>query len=170
MAETATHIGGETLVAVDRISVITRGLDFREITRDVTRWLENRQAETGLMTAFIQHSSASLVVQENSDPTIVNNLLGALDDMVPVSDEMRATPRAADDMISHVRAYMGGTNVAVPVCGGRLMLGLRQGLFVAEHRERPMQRNVMLHFQGVVGRSNGRGLPRTAPVSYNSAA
>lgn len=145
---------------VERLPVITRGNDFREITRDIAFWLETHRVDTGLLTAFIQHTSASLVVQENADPSVVHDLITALDGLAPIERPYTHASEGPDDMPAHIRTMVTGVNVAVPVAGGRMMLGRWQGLFVAEHRARPSQRTIALHYAGTVR----DGLAETPPA------
>ncbi len=140
----------------ERLPVITRGQDFREITRDVARWLDTIHADTGLLTLFVQHTSASLVIQENADPTVVADLITALDRLAPQDAVYTHHSEGPDDMPGHIRSMLAGVNASVPVAEGRMMLGRWQGLYLAEHRTRPLQRYVALHFAGTLRADGGK--------------
>jgi secondary thiamine-phosphate synthase enzyme len=135
--------------ATHQLRVPTRGQGVYEITRAVEDWVAKQQIETGLLTAFIQHTSASLLVQENADPDVVRDLNDFLARLVPENDpHYRHTIEGADDMPSHIKAALTATQIAVPLVGGRLALGTWQGLYVFEHRSSPHTRSVVLHIFG----------------------
>ncbi len=144
-----------TVHRTERLPVITRGQDFREITRDVARWLETIHADSGLLTLFVQHTSASLVIQENADPTVITDLVAALDRLAPQDAAYTHHSEGPDDMPGHIRSMLSGVNASVPVAEGRMMLGRWQGLYLAEHRTRPLQRHVAMHFAGTL-RADGK--------------
>lgn len=103
----------------------------------------------GLLTVFIQHTSASLVIQENADPDVVLDLAEYFDRIVPEGETWyRHTVEGPDDMTSHIRAALGQTSIAIPVVGGRMTLGVWQGLYVFEHRRAAHKRSVVLQLMG----------------------
>ncbi len=105
--------------------------------------------ENGLLTVFIRHTSASLLIQENADPDVRGDLDRFLTRLVPDGDSLfRHTAEGPDDMPSHVRAALTQTSLSVPVEGGRLGLGTWQGIYVFEHRRQPQRRTVALHLIG----------------------
>ncbi len=132
-----------------QITVSTRGKGLYEITRQVEVWLAETRIVTGLLTAFIQHTSASLVIQENADPDVVADLKEFFNRLVKESDTWyRHHAEGPDDMTSHIRSALTQTSIAIPVMNGRLAFGTWQGLFVFEHRAVPHKRQVALHLLG----------------------
>jgi secondary thiamine-phosphate synthase enzyme len=129
------------------LTVATRGKGLYPITREVARWVASTGVGTGLLTVFIQHTSASLVIQENADPDVVLDLAEYFDRIVPEGETWyRHTVEGPDDMTSHIRSALGQTSIAIPVVGGRMTLGVWQGLYVFEHRRAAHQRSVVLQF------------------------
>jgi secondary thiamine-phosphate synthase enzyme len=113
----------------------------------VEDWLKQLGVSDGLLTVFIQHTSASLVIQENADPDVTLDLRDFFDRLVPEDvSEYRHTEEGADDMTSHIRSALTQTSLTIPLISSRLALGTWQGLYVFEHRAHPHQRRVLLHF------------------------
>ena len=160
---------GNVVHRVEKWPVVTRAKDFREITRDVERWLETIRAGDGLVTVFLQHCSASLVLQENKDPSVVADLLTALDKLAPQDANYTHRGSGPDAMPSHIRAMLTQPSLSIPVHDGHMMLGRRQGLFVAEHCERPQPRDLALHFAGTQRALNDGGRPKRAESGFVSA-
>ena len=131
-----------------RIEVPTRGKGLYSIDRQVLPWVEKCGLRTGLLTVFVQHTSASLVIQENADPDVQTDLLTALDRVAPANAGWVHDTEGPDDMPAHIKAMLNGVSLHVPVSGGTLALGTWQGIYVAEHRARPHRREVMLQFVG----------------------
>ena len=131
---------------IHRLQVDTRGKGLYEITDSVERWLAQQGAATGLLTVFIQHTSASLTIQENADPDVVHDLNEFFGRIAPEDNRLyRHTVEGPDDMPAHIRAALTLTQVSVPVEGGRMTLGTWQGIYVFEHRARAHRRTVVLH-------------------------
>jgi secondary thiamine-phosphate synthase enzyme len=129
-----------------RISVSTRGKGLYEITREVGDCLGRQGAAQGLLTLFVQHTSASLTIQENADPDVLRDLTAFFDRLAPEDNRLyRHTVEGADDMPAHVRSALTLTSLSVPVEEGRMALGAWQGIFVFEHRSAPHRRSVLLH-------------------------
>lgn len=129
--------------------VKTGGRGLVEITREIEIWLGGEAMENGLLTVFIRHTSASLLIQENADPDVRGDLDRFLTQLVPDGNSLfRHTAEGPDDMPSHVRAALTQTSLSVPVEGGRLGLGTWQGIYVFEHRLQPQRRTVALHLIG----------------------
>ena len=132
-----------------RLSVSTRGKGLYEITREVADWLGRQGVSQGLLTLFVQHTSASLTIQENADPDVLRDLNAFFDRLAPEDNRLyRHTVEGADDMPAHVRSALTLTSLSVPVEEGRMALGAGQGIFVFEHRSAPHRRNVLLHLLG----------------------
>jgi len=135
--------------AVHRLVVATRGRGFIEFTSEVERWVAGQNVSTGLLTLFIQHTSASLLIQENADPDVVADLEDAFGRLAPRDPGMyRHTLEGPDDMPAHIRAALTATQISVPVVDGRPALGTWQGIYVFEHRDRPHRRTVVFHLVG----------------------
>ena len=131
------------------ISVATRGKGLYEFTGQVEEWVAGQAIETGLLTLFLQHTSASLTVQENADPDVIADLNDFFERLVPENDRRyRHTSEGSDDMPAHIRAALTMTQLSIPVRAGRPALGTWQGIYIFEHRARPHRRSVLLHLIG----------------------
>ena len=136
------------LIASAMLTVETRREGFVEITRDVADFLRKAGAGDGVLFAYLRHTSASLVIQENADPDVQTDLVTALDRLAPANAGWVHDTEGPDDMPAHVKAMLNGVSLHVPVSGGELALGTWQGIYVAEHRARPHRREVRLSFIG----------------------
>jgi secondary thiamine-phosphate synthase enzyme len=115
----------------------------------VESWLREQDVKTGLLTLFIQHTSASLTVQENADPDVIRDLNDFFGRIAPEDNRLyRHTTEGPDDMPAHIRAALTLAQVSVPVVNGSLALGTWQGLYVFEHRAHGHRRSVVLHLIG----------------------
>ena len=131
------------------LQVATRGKGLYEITDQVTRWLAESPVETGLLTLFIQHTSASLTIQENADPDVVHDLNEFFSRIAPEDNRLyRHTVEGPDDMPAHIRAALTLTQLSIPVVEGRMALGAWQGIYVFEHRSAAHRRRVVMHLLG----------------------
>lgn len=131
------------------LDIATPGRGLVEITRQVTQWVASTGITDGLLTLFIRHTSASLLVQENADPAVRRDLERFLARLVPDGDPLfEHQNEGPDDMPAHVRAALTQTQLAVPLIDGSLVLGTWQGLYVYEHRHRAQMRQVVLHLIG----------------------
>lgn len=131
------------------LTVATRGKDLYPFTRQVEDWLAKQGVANGLLTVFIQHTSCSLVVQENADPDVTLDLRDFFERLVPEENEhFRHTTEGPDDMTSHIRSALTQTSLTIPVVSGHMALGTWQGLYVFEHRSRAHQRRLVLQFIG----------------------
>ncbi len=131
------------------ITVGTRGKGLYPFTRTVEEWIGKQRALNGLLTVFIQHTSCSLVIQENADPDVTLDLRDFFERLVPEdTKDYRHTAEGPDDMTSHIRSTLTQTSLSIPLISGRLTLGTWQGLYVFEHRAHPHQRRVVLQLIG----------------------
>ena len=131
---------------IRKLSIRTPGQGLHEITREVSAAVSESGVAEGLCTIFIRHTSASLTIQENADPSARRDLERWLARLVPEEDPLFThTAEGPDDMPSHIRAALTATSLGIPVIGGRLGLGTWQGIFVWEHRRRPHEREVLVH-------------------------
>ena len=131
------------------MTVETRGRGLLEVTRPVTEWVDEAGLATGLLTVFVRHTSASLLIQENADPDVRGDLDRFFARLVPDGDPLfRHRDEGADDMPAHVRAALTAVQLSVPLSDGRLALGTWQGIYLWEHRTRPHRREIVLHLLG----------------------
>jgi secondary thiamine-phosphate synthase enzyme len=129
-----------------QLHIATRGKGLYDFTREIESWLRSHETETGLLTVFCQHTSASLVIQENADPDVVADLADFLTRLVPEDTRLyRHTAEGPDDMTSHIRAALTQTQLSIPIHKGKLALGTWQGVYLFEHRVQPHRRSVVLH-------------------------
>lgn len=120
-----------------------------EFTAQVDAWVRETRIRTGLLTLFCQHTSASLLIQENADPDVVRDLNAHFERLAPEDDRLyRHTLEGPDDMPAHIRTALTQTQLSIPVTGGRMALGTWQGIYLFEHRAQPHRRSVMLHLMG----------------------
>jgi secondary thiamine-phosphate synthase enzyme len=127
----------------------TRARGLLDITADVQRWLDAQRVQAGLLTLWLQHTSASLLVQENADLEVQRDLERFLARLVPDGDPLfEHTAEGPDDMPAHVRTALTTVNLGVPVVSGRLALGTWQGLYLWEHRRSGHRRRLALHLMG----------------------
>jgi secondary thiamine-phosphate synthase enzyme len=135
-------------IASATVVVETRGPGFTDITREAAAFLRQAQAGDGVLLAFVRHTSASLVIQENADPDVQTDLVTALERLAPANAPWVHDTEGPDDMPAHVKTMLTGVSLHVPVADGALALGTWQGLYLAEHRARPHRREVLLQFVG----------------------
>jgi secondary thiamine-phosphate synthase enzyme len=120
-----------------------------EFTGEVAAWLAGQKVGDGLLTVFIRHTSASLLIQENVDSDVQRDLESFLMRLVPESDTaFRHDAEGPDDMPAHIKGALTETQLVIPIAAGHLMLGRYQGIFLFEHRRTPRPREVVLHFIG----------------------
>jgi secondary thiamine-phosphate synthase enzyme len=132
-----------------RLDVSTKGKGLYEISDQVARWVVETGLKTGLLTVFIQHTSASLTIQENADPDVIADLNDHFNRLAPEDSKLyRHTVEGPDDMPAHIRTALTGTQLAIPVIDGRPALGTWQGIYVFEHRRAGHRRSVVLHLLG----------------------
>ena len=134
--------------AQETLTVRTGGCGLVDITRRVDEWLSEQRVLSGLLTVFIRHTSASLIIQENADPTVRADLVDALERLAPVDHPYRHDLEGPDDMPAHIKSAITSTSLSIPVLDGRMALGTWQGIYVAEHRARPHERQIVLHYLG----------------------
>jgi secondary thiamine-phosphate synthase enzyme len=129
-----------------QLHIATHGKGLYDFTREIESWLRDKPTQTGLLTVFCQHTSASLVIQENADPDVVADLADFFTRLVPEDTRLyRHTAEGPDDMTSHIRSALTQTNLSIPIHRGRLALGTWQGVYLFEHRVRPHRRGIVLH-------------------------
>ena len=134
----------------DTVAVRTSGRGLLDVTKKVEQVVEASGIQTGLCTVFLQHTSASLVIQENADPAVLRDLEAWIARLAP--EDPRAYEHAdegPDDMPAHLRASVTKTSEVVPITNGRLALGTWQAIYLWEHRTTPHTRTLVVHVQGV---------------------
>lgn len=132
-----------------QIEVPTRGRKIYDITPQVTAWVKSCNISTGLLTLYIQHTSASLLINENYDRDVLVDLEAFFNRLVPDGDPLFIhTIEGPDDMPAHVRTALTQTHLSIPIINGAAALGQWQGIFLYEHRHMPATRKVLLHAMG----------------------
>ncbi|ALJ34830.1 YjbQ family protein [Azospirillum brasilense] len=135
--------------AVTTLTTRTRGQGLVEVTEPVARWVADQGMATGLLTVFCRHTSASLVIQENADPSVRGDLERFFKRLVPedpaLYDHILEGP---DDMPAHIRSALTTVQLSIPVLEGRMALGTWQGIYLFEHRRQPHERTLALHLLG----------------------
>ncbi len=131
------------------LRIDTRGRGFYEITASVTEFVRGNRLSEGLLTIFCRHTSASLLITENADPTVLDDLETVFARLAPEGGGYVHDTEGPDDMPAHIRAALTQTHLSIPVIGGAPMLGTWQGVFLFEHRRRPHRREIALHLLGV---------------------
>jgi secondary thiamine-phosphate synthase enzyme len=132
------------------LTIATSGQGLYEFTDHARRFVSETGIETGLLTAFVRHTSCSLLIQENADPDVRRDLHAFLSRLVPSADDpsmgyLRHRVEGPDDMPAHIKAALTAVSLSIPVAGGRLALGTWQGIYLFEHRDRAHRREVVLH-------------------------
>ena len=131
------------------LAIDTRGRGLTEITQRIASWIAQAGLRDGLLTVFVRHTSASLLIQENADPGVQRDLERFFARLVPDGDRLfEHDAEGPDDMPAHVRAALTQTQLSVPLRAGRLALGTWQGIYLYEHRTRGHRREVVLHLIG----------------------
>ena len=148
LSRTTPSIVGATSIASSLLTVQTSGVGFTDLTSDVAKFLREAAAREGMVTLFIRHTSASLTIQENADPTVLVDLTTALNRLAPENAGWRHDAEGPDDMPAHIKTMLTATSLQVPVLGSALALGTWQAIYLVEHRARPHRREVVLQFIG----------------------
>ena len=138
---------------IHTLSVSTKGPGLYEITGAARRVVTGANMAEGLLTVFVRHTSCSLLIQENADPDVQADLHAFFQRLVPPTDDpsmnwIRHDTEGPDDMPAHIKASLTQTSLGIPVSDGAMMLGTWQGLYLFEHRDRPHDRQVVLHMSG----------------------
>ncbi len=135
--------------AQHRVTLDSRGPGLHEITGEITAWLSGQDIREGLLTVFIRHTSASLVIQENADHDVQRDIESFFAKLVPEDPRLyRHNAEGPDDMPAHIKGALTQTQLSIPVGGGRMLLGTWQGVYLFEHRRTPHRRELVLHLVG----------------------
>ena len=146
---TSSVVSASTIVT-SRLTAATSGKGFVNLTADAAKFLRDSGAREGALSLFIRHTSASLTIQENADPSVLADLTTALDRLAPENARWTHTTEGPDDMPAHVKTMLTATSLLIPVLDGELVLGTWQAIYLIEHRARPHHREVVLQFIGRV--------------------
>ena len=132
-----------------QFSVLTKERGIYAISKEVESWIQSQNISSGLLTLFIPHTSASLIIQENADPDVLKDLDQFFSRLVPDGDPLyEHQAEGPDDMPAHIRSALTQTHLSIPVRNNRLALGVWQGIYLFEHRVYPHTRNILLHLLG----------------------
>jgi secondary thiamine-phosphate synthase enzyme len=134
--------------AFHTLTLPTKGSGLYEFTDDAASFVRGEKMSDGLLTCFVRHTSASLVIQENADPDVQRDLRDFFAYLAASGPDFRHTAEGPDDMPSHIRAALTQTSIGIPLRSGKLALGTWQGIYLFEHRDAPHRREVMLHLLG----------------------
>ena len=143
----SSTVSANTIVS-SLLTVQTSGAGFTDLTAEVAKFVREARAREGAVTLFIRHTSASLTIQENADPTVLVDLTTALNRLAPENGGWRHDTEGPDDMPAHIKTMLTATSLHVPLLQGELALGTWQGIYLVEHRARPHRREIVLQFIG----------------------
>lgn len=132
----------------EEIRISSRPRALLKVTSQVTEVVRRSGIQTGLCTVFIQHTSASLLIQENADPAVTRDLEKWISDLAPESRSWEHDDEGPDDMPAHAKCAITNSSLTIPVSSGRLALGTWQGIYVWEHRSMSHQRSLVIHLAG----------------------
>lgn len=133
------------------LQIQTSGRGLFDITAQIQKVVDTSYVTTGVCVVFVAHTSASLLIQENADPTVRSDLVEWLDDLAPEDRKWHHDAEGPDDMPAHAKSSVTRTSETIPITAGRLALGTWQAVYLFEHRERPHSRRVVIHVSGIVG-------------------
>ena len=142
-----TSVAATTIVS-SLLTVQTSGAGFVDLTAEVARFVNDAAAADGAVTLFIRHTSASLTIQENADPSVLEDLSTALDRAAPENAGWSHDTEGPDDMPAHIKTMLTATSLQIPVLKRKLVLGTWQAIYLIEHRARPHRREIVLQFIG----------------------
>ena len=137
-----------TIISSSLLTVETQGRGFTDLTSEAMKFINEAHAREGALTLFIRHTSASLTIQENADPTVLVDLTTALNRLAPENAGWRHDTEGPDDMPAHIKTMLTATSLHIPVLQGALALGTWQAIYLVEHRARPHRREIVLQFIG----------------------
>jgi secondary thiamine-phosphate synthase enzyme len=142
-----SKVSADTL-ATSLLTVQTPAAGFTDLTAEIAQFVKDTGGRENTVTLFIRHTSASLTIQENADPTVLTDLMTALDRMAPEDAGWRHDTEGPDDMPAHIKTMLTGTSLHIPIINGELALGTWQAIYLVEHRRRPHRREIVLQFAG----------------------
>jgi secondary thiamine-phosphate synthase enzyme len=140
-----------TAIVTSLVTIETSGAGFVDLTAEIAKFVKDAGAREGAVMLFIRHTSAALTIQENADPSVLDDLMTALDRLAPEDAGWTHGTEGPDDMPAHVKTMLTSTSLHVPVLQGDLALGTWQAIYLIEHRARPHRREIVLQFTGATG-------------------
>jgi secondary thiamine-phosphate synthase enzyme len=147
-SRTALSAVSAATIVSSRLTVQTSGRGFLDLTGEAAEFVKDAGAREGVVTLFIRHTSASLTIQENADPSVLADLTTALDRLAPEDAGWSHDTEGPDDMPAHVKTMLTATSLQIPVLDGELALGTWQAVYLIEHRARAHRREIVLQFAG----------------------
>ena len=148
ISRTASSTVSATNIVSALVTIQTSGPGFVDLTSEVAKFVHDAGAREGAVTLFIRHTSASLTIQENADPTVLGDLMTVLDRLAPENAGWRHDTEGPDDMPAHIKTMLTASSLHIPVLRGELALGTWQAIYLIEHRSRPHRREILLQFIG----------------------
>ena len=148
LSRTAPSTVSADAIVSSLLTVQTSGPGFVDLTAEIAKFAKDAGAREGTVTLFVRHTSASLSIQENADPSVLDDLMTALDRLAPEDAGWSHDTEGPDDMPAHVKTMLTMTSLQVPVMGRELTLGTWQAIYLIEHRRRPYRREIVLQFVG----------------------
>ena len=148
ISRTAPSTVSANTIVTSLLTIQTSGRGFVDLTAEVAKFAKDSGAREGAVTLFIRHTSASLTIQENADPTVLDDLMMALDRLAPENAGWRHDTEGPDDMPAHIKTMLTASSLHIPVLKGELTLGTWQAIYLIEHRLRPHRREIVLQFIG----------------------
>ena len=133
---------------IETISLATKGQGLYEITSKISEWLSKQKIKKGLLTIFLQHTSCSLIIQENADPDVKKDLKKFFDQIAPESNNYNHQSEVPDDMHAHIKSSLMQTHLSIPIENNQMVLGTWQGVYIFEHRNKSHNRKIKLHCIG----------------------
>jgi len=130
------------------LEITTRGQGLYEFTQTATQWVSRQEMHPGLLTVFCRHTSASLLIQENADPTVRTDIKAYFDRIAPENFPYHHDSEGPDDMPAHLKTALTQVQLSIPLVNGHLALGTWQGIYLFEHRVRSHRREIVLHLIG----------------------
>ena len=131
------------------LEIVVEGKGLYNITDIINQAISKHRISKGICTIFIKHTSASLIIQENADPNVLKDLENYFDKIVPENDNYLHSEEGPDDMPAHVKASLLGSSVSIPITDGRPALGVWQGIYLCEHRDRASSRKLVITANGL---------------------
>ena len=148
LSRSSSSAASAATIVSSLLTVQTSGAGFVDLTAEIAKFVREAGAKEGAVTLFIRHTSASLTIQENADPAVLDDLSAALDRLAPEDAGWRHDTEGPDDMPAHVKTMLTATSLHIPVLKGELALGTWQAIYLIEHRARPHRREIVLQFIG----------------------
>jgi secondary thiamine-phosphate synthase enzyme len=146
----SSTVSANTIVS-SLLTIQTPGRGFVDLTAEVANFVKEARAREGAVALFIRHTSASLTIQENADPSVLNDLITALGRLAPENGGWTHDTEGPDDMPAHIKTMLTASSLQIPVLNGELALGTWQAIYLIEHRSRSHRREIVLQFIGAGG-------------------